>query len=115
MQRIKDNYAYLDLLAKCTKKDKLHNIIRNADKELILAIGECILNCLNGNINIDETTKRKLSRHKHELRESARSKKKSSIKTKKQILVQSGGSILPILLPIVTQALSSLLFSGNKA
>ena len=113
MQRIKNNLSYLDALTKC-KKTRLNSMIQNADKDVILTICECILNCLNGNIKIDEIAKKKLIRHKEELRELAKPKKKSAIKHKKRILVQSGGSILPILLPIITQALSAILNSKGE-
>jgi hypothetical protein len=112
MQRIRNNFSYLDVLSKCNK-DRLASIVKNADKELVLAISECILNCLNGNIKIEDGIKKKLIRHKHDLRELAKPKAKSTIKKKKRILVQSGGSILPLLLPIITQALSAILFKSE--
>ena len=36
--------------------------------KLISTICECILNCINGNINLDTETKIKLNRHKNVLR-----------------------------------------------
>ena len=44
------------------------SILDHADKEIVSSICECILNCMNGNITINEETKSKLNRHKSKLR-----------------------------------------------
>jgi hypothetical protein len=106
MERVKNHINYLDILAKSNKQTR-NSIIANADKELIYTVCECVINCLNGNINITPETKQKLKRNKQVLRDLVKSRK-SSVKKKKEILVQHGGSFLPILLPLVIEAIKSL-------
>ena len=104
--RIEKNLEYLKILSKCNNKMR-KSIIDNADKELISTICECILNCMNGNINLNEETKLKLKRHKNSLR-NLLIKKKISVKKKKNILKQKGGAFLPVLLSTVISGLASL-------
>jgi hypothetical protein len=55
MDKIKNNLDYLKILSDCTKP--MHNsIITSAKKDLIYTLCECVLNCMNGNINLNETT-----------------------------------------------------------
>jgi hypothetical protein len=82
----------------------LKAIIENADKELIYTLCECVLNCINGNVTLDESIKTKLNRHKLHLRSLLR-KRNSSIKKKKKILIQKGSGFLPIILSTILSAL----------
>ena len=81
-------------------------LIKSADRDLICSICECIQNVINGNVKIDDKIKKKLFHEKEHLR---RLQKKSSLKNKKKILIQKGGSFLPMLLPIVLSILNQLL------
>jgi hypothetical protein len=76
--RVKRNIDYLNILCKCNSKMR-KSILHNADKDLINTLCECIHNCLNGNIDLNEQTKNKLKRHKNILRKLL-VKKKVSIK-----------------------------------
>ena len=58
-----NNKDLLNVLSKCNSKMR-HSIINSADKNLINTICECILNCMNGNISINNETKIKFKRHK---------------------------------------------------
>ena len=81
MDKIKNNLDYLKILSDCTKP--MHNsIITSAKKDLIYTLCECVLNCMNGNINLNETTKGKLCKHKNKLRHLL--KKKSTLKRKRK-------------------------------
>jgi|LakMenE18May11ns_1017448.scaffolds.fasta_scaffold9413320_2 hypothetical protein len=101
MDKIKNNLDYLKILSDCTKP--MHNsIITSAKKDLIYTLCECVLNCMNGNINLNETTKGKLCKHKNKLRHLL--KKKSTLKEKKKILIQHGGSFLPLILSTILSA-----------
>ena len=106
-KKVEKNIEYLKILSKCNNKMR-KSIIENADKELISTICECILNCINGNINLDTETKIKLNRHKNVLR-NLLVKKKISVKKKKHLLKQKGGAFLPLLLSSVIGGLASLL------
>ena len=103
--RVEKNIDILKVLSKCNSKMR-KSILDHADKELVSSICEFILNCMNGNITINEETKSKLNRHKNILR-NLLIKKKVSIKKKKNLLKQKG--FLPILLSTVISGLASLL------
>ena len=107
MNRLESKKEYLQILSLCNPKMR-KAIIQNGDKELISTICECILNCINGNIDINTDTKQKLCRHKEILRKLIQ-KRNSSFKQKKQLLIQKGGAILPIILSTVLSGLVSSL------
>ncbi len=81
-------------------------ILSNEDKDLINTICECVHNCLNGNIELNNEIKTKLKRHKYDLRNLVGRNK--SLKIKKKILSQNGGAFLPLLLSTVLGGLSSI-------
>ena len=97
---------YLTLLSKTGSKKKRNVLLDLADKEQIGSICEIILNLLTGNLPVGEKEKRKLNKHKSTLREL--SKKKLSLKKRKQILKQKGG-FLSVLLPLAVSALTSVI------
>ena len=86
MLRIKKNLDLLKVLVTCNKNMR-KALLQNADKELILTICECILNCLNGNIKLSEKCVEKISKYKKLLRRLL--VKKKSIRFKKSPLIQS--------------------------
>jgi adenylate kinase len=105
MNKIKKNLKYLNVVA--SPNSHMRNaIIKSADKELICTICECIQNVINGNVKIDEKLKKRLFQQKDHLR---KLQKKSSIKNKKKILIQKGGSFLPMLIPIILSLVSNFL------
>lgn len=106
MHKVQKNIELLKLLSIC-KNRMLKAVISASDKELILCLCECILNCLNGNVALGDKEKLKLKRYKTELRSLI--EKRSSIKKKKNILIQKGSGFLPILLPAIISAIASLL------
>jgi len=103
MERIEKHLNHLCILKHC-KKPMHKSIIQGADKELINTICECILNCLNGNVKLNEKEVNTLAKHKKYLRQ-LMSKDNKSIKKKKQILVQKGTGFLPIILSAVLSLL----------
>jgi len=84
-------------------------IIMNADKELIYTLCECILNLLNGNINISDEKFNQLKSYKHSFRKIL--DKKLNLKSKKKLIIQKGG-FLEILLPAVISGLSAIISSA---
>jgi hypothetical protein len=84
-------------------------IIINADKELIYTLCECILNLLNGNINISDEKFNQLKSYKHSFRKIL--DKKLNLKSKKKLIIQKGG-FLEILLPAVISGLSAIISSA---
>lgn len=101
--RIKNNLDYLKILGSC-KTAMRKAIIENADKDLVYTLCECVLNCLNGNVPINDSVKNKLKRHRKVLREVLK-KKSSSIIKKKSILIQKGGAFLPLIIPTIMQTI----------
>ncbi len=83
-------------------------ILKKADPKLIIAICEIIYNILEGNLPLDSKQKELLFKEKNFLRKLV---EKNKITYKKRLLVQKGGFILPLLLPIALSAISSLLFN----
>lgn len=71
-------------------------ILKSADTDLIKALCEIVLNTLHGHLKIKPTDKKKLQKYKHFLRNIADSK--NSINKKREIFIQKGSGILPILL-----------------
>ena len=80
-ERVEKNVDYLKILCKC-KSNMRKVILTNADKDLINTICECVYNCLNGNIELNNEIKMKLKRHKKDLRNLVGRNK--SLKIKKQ-------------------------------
>ncbi len=104
-ERVEKNVDFLKILSKC-KSNMRTVILSNADKNLINTICECVHNCLNGNIELNNEIIPKLKRHKNDLRNLVGRNK--SLKIKKKILSQKGGAFLPLLLSTVLGGLSSI-------
>jgi len=82
-------------------------IISNCDRELVNSICECVLNVLNGNVKLSGCVTRKLRKHKAVLRKVA--DKRVPISSKKKLIVQRGGFLLP-LLSAVLPSLATFIF-----
>lgn len=97
----------LQLLA-TAKPSTRKKILKEANYELIRAIIECVCNVIVGNVAVTQKRYNKLRKHKNILRK-LHSKTNNEWLHKKKIIVQSGGSFLPILLaPVVTYLLSKI-------
>ena len=70
-------------------------IVRLAPDELIYAINEIAYNILHGNHKVKRQKKDELEKYKSELRKLT--KPSRTLTPKRKVLVQSGGSFLPIL------------------
>jgi hypothetical protein len=106
MKNIKSNFNALQLL-KYAKPKLRKSIITNCTPDLVKCICECVVNVLEGNINLSSCATRKLQKHKGQLRKVA--DKSVSLAKKKRFIVQKGGFLGP-LLAAVLQALASILF-----
>ena len=94
-----------------TAEPKLRKaIISNCNKELVNSISECILNVLNGNVKLTSCNTRKLRKHRVTLRKVI--DKRVLLSTKKKLVVQRGGFLLP-LLSAVLPAIASLVVSSK--
>jgi len=109
MKRVKSNYHALHVLR--TAEPKLRKaIISNCNKELVNSIIECILNVLNGNVKLAGCNTRKLRKHRVTLRKVA--DKRVPLSTKKRLIIQREGFLLP-LLSAVLPAIASLIVSSR--
>jgi hypothetical protein len=110
MNRLKSQLHFLHVL-KDAKPPARRALLVSANDELIKAIVECAINTLNGNHKLTKADKSKLSKYKNRLR--ALVDPKISFKSKRKLLVQKGGFIVPLLTSILTSVVGSLI-SGNN-
>ena len=110
MNKIKNNYLCLKYISCCTNNIR-KVVLKGVNKELILALCDCILNCLKGYITLKDKDISHLKKHKNTLRSLVR--KNQTIRKQRNILLQKGGAILPIILPYIFTALSSFLLKNE--
>jgi len=106
MKRVKSNYHGLHFLK--TAEPRLPKaLITNCNKELVNCISECVLNVLNGNIQLSGCKTRKLKKFKSAFRKVA--DRHISLSAKKRLIVQRGGFRLNLLSAILP-TIASLIF-----
>lgn len=105
MRSIKRHLPSLLKLRKYRARDR-KKFIEKVDDQVIHAICECAHNCLNSNIPLNTNQFRKLSRHKNTLRRLC--KRGESIKKKRSIIKQTGGFLLPLLVPLLSYLIQNI-------
>ena len=95
--------------------DKQHRaaITRTADKPLVKCICKCVLNVLHGVVKLSASEKRRLRKHKHTLRKLSHTSGNADWRAKKRVIIQNGGSFLPILLAPLVSTLISKIFDSS--
>ena len=63
MDNVQKNLSTLKFLAKCHPKIR-KAILKYSDNDLIIAISECVLNCLKGNIEVKSDVTEELLKYK---------------------------------------------------
>ena len=81
-------------------------LLKHATNDQISCLSEIAYNLLAHNIPVSDKVKQKLSKHKHSLRVLANPR--TSVKKRKQILIQKGG-FLPFLIPAAASLIGALL------
>ena len=81
------------------KPRAVRSIVRAADKDVVNTLVECCNNVLKGNVPLTDGQKKKLSRHKRNLRKLV---SKSTPATTKRALLQNGGFLGSLLAPVLT-------------
>lgn len=82
-------------------------ILKRANSRLVKALTECVYNVLyNRGLKFTDKEKNRLAKYRKILRKVG--DKKTSLRRRKQILVQKGGGFLPLILPAVFTLLSTL-------
>lgn len=99
MASVKKHLPILKLLQ--SAKPKLRkSIISNCDLDFVNTLIECVFNTVKGNIPLTESEKKRLKKFKTVLRKVL--KTKGGLCKKRKVIVQNGGTFLPLLLqPIV--------------
>ena len=103
--RVKTHQALLHVL-QGAKPNLRRAILQESDKALIYTICEICENLLIGNVNLNEKQRQKLKRYRRQLRRLA--ERGEGWENKREVLVQSGGAFLPLLLSVVSSILPSL-------
>lgn len=99
---IKNLRAQLPLLQqlKKSKAKRRKQILESGGEPLLKCVCECCYNVLKGNVRMQPATRRKLKKHAKKIRLIA--DRKVSLKTKKKHLVQNGGFLPALLVPILS-------------
>ena len=109
IKKLQEQVPYLEALKQPRQGVRRRRaLIEAGGAPLIKCLGECCHNILQGVVPVDEVTRRKLKRHAKQIREVA--DPKVSLKRKRAVLVQRGG-FLPALLVPVLSAVSGLVGS----
>ena len=111
MSRLQSQLHFLHVL-KDAKPQARRALLASADDELIKAIVECALNTLNGNHKLTKEEKSKLKKYKSRLR--ALINPKISFKSKRKLLVQKGGFIVPLLASVLSGVIGSLITNSSN-
>jgi hypothetical protein len=82
-------------------------LLRNCDPEIIKTICEIAINTLNGNIKVSKNNFAEFKKHKIFLRKLACPK--SSLKSKRKIIVQKGGFLPALLGTVISGVIGNLL------
>lgn len=99
--RVKAHKEFLRALH-CLKPKYRKVLLGACNKEEIDCICECIYNVLKGKIPLQDEHKNKLDKYKNVLRKLV---SKTKNKARKNIIIQKGGTFLPIILSTVLGAL----------
>ena len=105
-ENLRNNFPSLRYLCKCRSRKEIKDFINHADKETIQCICECAHNILHGNIPIKKGDIKKLKKYQNVL--STLLDKRSSLKKRKEVIIQKGG-FLPLLLSPVLGIVGSLI------
>lgn len=98
---------FLELLTKVNKNSR-SKILKYCDLKLIEAIVECVFNVLKNNVQLKQKRVKRLTKYKNVLRKLASPKRE--VKSKQKLIIQSGGSFLPIVLePIVSYLIDKII------
>lgn len=83
------------------------SLLKYANEELTTSLCECVLNLLEGNIELTEKQKKKFGKHKKLLRKIAI--KPGTWKQKKKILQKGGSILIPLLASVLGTVISKFL------
>jgi hypothetical protein len=106
-----ENREFFSFLSKIPPK-RQKNIIKGADKDILVALSEICLNLIKRNINLTEKEKRRLRPYAKQVY--LLSQKKPSFNKKKKV-VQVGGFLSTILTSVIPLLLSTVISAASKS
>lgn len=98
MKSLRENAVELKQL-RYSKPTRRKQMLKNASRKLVQCICECAHNTINKNVPLTEAQFKRLAPYKHTLRKLC--KRGETWDKKKKIINQSGGFLLPLLVPII--------------
>ena len=105
----------IKFLSVCNNPRVVKGILKSAPDRVIKAVCNAAINAAQGDVNLNRTHKKVLSTHRAFI--NSLIQKGEPVKRKRQILVQKGGFVaglvLPIILSSVLSAVGSRLFGGQ--
>ena len=105
-KRVQNNLALLKKLRATKNIRERRRILKSGDKDLIAALLEITANVLNRKVILRPDQVRKLSAYKRDFTKFGNTR---SYKKGKELIVQNGGSFLPLLLGAVIPLITSLI------
>jgi hypothetical protein len=96
---------------KDAKPQAIPELLPSASDDLIKAIVECAINTFNGNHKLTKEEKSKSSKYEDNLRMLVNAK--ISFKSKRNLLIQEGGFIVPLLTCILTSVIGEKINYNN--
>ena len=103
---LKRHAAILRTIQKA-RPDLRKSLLKLADQDVIRCIVECADNTLKGHVHLSTKQKQNLKRHKKSLRRLVN--RGERWQTKRKLIVQSGGFLLPLLTPLLGSLIANLL------
>lgn len=101
----KQQLQQLQLLRICPPKLR-KDLLKKLPSNFVNLISECCYNVLKGNVHLNKNQKCKLRKHKDILRRL--SNKKTSLFTKRKLIIQKGG-FLNVLIPAAVSAIAGII------
>ena len=89
-----------------SKTKQARQILKYANRDLVEAIRQCVLNVLRGVVSLSKSEQRKLARYKKRLRQFV--DKKTKFRNRKQIVQKGGSWIVPLLGALIPQIVSGI-------
>ena len=101
LTNVRKQIPYLQQLKRknLTRRQRQHLLEAGGDP-LVKCLQECCHNVLRGAVKLSAPTRRRLKRHARHIREVANPR--GSLRRKKQLLVQRGGFLPALLVPIIS-------------
>ena len=99
--RLQRNLELIKFLVSKSRAKRQH-LYRSCQNDLIMCIADCCLNAIKGNVTLTDEEQCKLKRYRNLIRTLAR--KSVPLKDKRELLIQRGGALTTLLLPILALA-----------